>query len=289
MTRGGAFRKGLVIASVAVIGLASSPARADEGSDTITLKTGGIVRGSVMEYDPSTGARIKLADGSVRSIEADRIAGVTMGSRSAPAAAPEAPQGPTGELHVDAPGEIEIVGRPNDGYEWAPICQSPCDRSVHLDWEYSARGPGVRSSSPFQLYASEGQHVAIAVDPASSTWFVLGIVGAIGGANVTVAGLYIMLVGSLVNSIATDGSAGEMTAQTQSGGIVAVGGVVTAVGAVLLVGGGIAALSNWSTHVSQGSSKDALPLRLPTWRTASVSDGPSLPMAYGAPLVNLRF
>jgi hypothetical protein len=287
MTRGGAFRKGLVIASVAVVGLASSPARADEGSDTITLKSGGIVRGSVMEYDPSTGARVKLADGSVRSIEADRIAGVTMGSRSAPAAAPEAPQGPTGQLHVDAPAEIEIVGRPNDGYEWAPICQSPCDRTVHLDWEYSARGPGVRSSSPFQLYGSEGQRVAIAVDPASSTWFVLGIVGAIGGANVTIAGLYIMLVGSLVNSIG-DNTAGEMTVQTQSGGIVAVGAVVTAVGAVLLVGGGIAALSNWSTHVSQGSSKDALPLRLPTWRTASFSEGP-LPTAYGAPLVNLRF
>ena len=75
---------------------------------------------------------------------------------------------------------------------------------MHLDWEYSARGPGVRASSPFQLAASDGQHVAVSVDPASSTWFVLGVVGAISGANVTIAGLYIMLIGSLVQTAAAE-------------------------------------------------------------------------------------
>src|SRR5271166_2450845 len=228
MVLGGVVRRSLLAAGLAASVLAVAPAaRADEGSDTVALKGGGIVRGVVMEYDPATGARVKLADGSVRAIDADHIAKVTMGADRPPPppARPEAPQGPTGQLHVDAPAEIEIVGRPNDGYEWAPICQSPCDRTVHLDWEYSARGPGVRSSSPFQLAASEGQRVAVSVDPASSTWFVLGIIGAIGGANVTLAGLYIMLIGSLVQTVATDGS--SQMIQSQSGGIVAVGGVVT--------------------------------------------------------------
>lgn len=292
MIRGGGLGRWAFVAALVVAGLSSSgSARADGANDTVYLKGGGVVRGVVMEYDPEGGARVKLADGSVRTIAGGLINRVAMGADRAPpaAAAPSAPaEGPTGQLHVDAPADIEIVGRPNEGYEWAPICQSPCDHTVHLDWEYRVRGPGVRASSPFQLAASDGQRVAVAVDPASSTWFVLGIVGVVGGASVTVVGLYVMLIGSLVQSLPSDGS--QTPIQTQSGGIVATGAVITAVGVGLLVGGGVAALSNWSTHVTQVGTKDALPARLPTWRSADVNGfGAGLPVAFETPLWTVRF
>jgi hypothetical protein len=290
MVCGGASRRRAAAAALVVVSslAVARGARADDGVDTVFLKSGGVVRGAVMEYDPGSEARVKLADGSVRTIAAGLIDRVAMAERTAPLAVAQAQvQGPTGQLHVDGPLEVEIVGRPNEGYEWTPICRAPCDRTVHLDWEYSARGAGVRASAPFQLSGSDGAHVAVAVDPASSTWFVLGVVSAASGGVVTIVGLYVMLIGSLVQSLVSDGDG----TGTQSGGILEVGGVVTAVGVGLLVGGVVAALNNASTHVSlAGAVKDALPVHLPAWRSAEMRSGePTFPTAVEAPVWTVRF
>ena len=274
-------------------------ALADEGTDTVYLKSGGVVRGAVMEYDPGGEARVRLADGTVRTIPAGLIARVAMAADRpapvAPAAAPApagptAPTGPTAQLHVEGSREVEIVGRPNDGYEWAPICQAPCDREVHLDWEYLARGTAIRPSAPFQLHGSDGQRVAVAVDPASTTWFVLGVIGAIGGSSITLVGLSVMGIGALAQSAGNDGTTTSRSTADAGGSILLAGGVITGVGVFLLVGGGIAALSNWSTHVTPLDTKEALPApRLPTWRSAETPGAMPAPMALTTPLYAVHF
>lgn len=83
----------------------SKSAHAADAVDTVVLKSGGKLRGVVMEQDPRTGVSIKLLDGTTRAIPAADVASVEYGSPasaspppavSAPsAAAPGVPTGPS--------------------------------------------------------------------------------------------------------------------------------------------------------------------------------------------------
>jgi hypothetical protein len=68
---------------------------ADSPADTVFLKGGGRLRGQVMEEDPVSGVRIKLPDGQVRTVPADKVDrvkyGKTGGDPSPPAALPRPP------------------------------------------------------------------------------------------------------------------------------------------------------------------------------------------------------
>ena len=136
------------------------------GGDIVYLKNGGVVRGTIIDAVPERTARVQLATGEIATIpwaDVDHI--VTAAPPApAPASAPPAGQGreehkpqETIRLHVESPRDIEVVGRPSDGYEWAPVCGGACDRAVPADWEYQVRGDGVKASAPFLLKAPRGR------------------------------------------------------------------------------------------------------------------------------------
>jgi hypothetical protein len=265
------------------IALTAPTASANEGGDTIFLKSGGVVRGSVIEYDPAREVRVKLEDGEVRTIEASLVASVVVGTAppaSAPAPSGNAPEAPTAPLHVEAPPEVAILGRPDENHEWKVVCHAPCDRGLRVDWQYRAGGPGIKDSASFSL-ASTGHGVAVAVAPASKTGFILGIVGLAVGLNVGVVGLYLMLVESFVQSNGGSGDSGVTTA----------GAAIGVAGAALMVGGAFALFNNLSTQVTQtGQANEPLPgARLPTWHTAETRPEIAPPTAFTAPVWTLAF
>src|SRR5262249_49139105 len=80
----------IVLVAVTAIELLTGPARAD-GDDVVYLKNGGRMRGSVMVEDPQRGVRIKLIDGTVKTVPPSDVDHVDYAqSASAPRAAPPA-------------------------------------------------------------------------------------------------------------------------------------------------------------------------------------------------------
>jgi hypothetical protein len=59
--------------------------------DTVFLKNGGRVRGTVIEEEPERGVRLKLADGTLRSIKPSEVDHVTYADAAAPSPPPAAP------------------------------------------------------------------------------------------------------------------------------------------------------------------------------------------------------
>ena len=83
-------------------------------NDTVFLKNGGRVRGVVVEEDPQTGVRVKLADGTITTVAAADVERVDYESAggAAPVAPPTAPPAPLPPVApppiVVQPGTIEV-------------------------------------------------------------------------------------------------------------------------------------------------------------------------------------
>jgi hypothetical protein len=92
-----------VLAIGAVLALASA-AHAGDADDTVLLTNGGRVRGTVLEEDPTTGVRLRMPDGKVRTFKKAQVKSVKYGGEAADAQpAPAAP--PTSAPVVSAPPE----------------------------------------------------------------------------------------------------------------------------------------------------------------------------------------
>lgn len=91
LSRGASTRSAAGLAFAAMLLLAPAVAWAGDSDDTVLLKNGGRLRGTVMEESPSKGVSIRLPDGTVRSIKPSDVKKVDYGQVLAPA--PES--GPT--------------------------------------------------------------------------------------------------------------------------------------------------------------------------------------------------
>jgi hypothetical protein len=239
--------------------LAAPAARADGvGPDAIYLKNGGIVRGAILEYGLGTQARIQLADGQIRTIQAEDIARVVAGVPGAvpaspaappPAAPPPAAAPPTALLHVEGPAYTVIQGRPRDSNIWAFVCQGRCDQPVRLDWEYRIAGSGVRASDVFALSSASGQPIDLRADPASSAGFGLGIAGVIVGVVATYVGGFVYLIGSIgTTTLTTDSYGNTQTVHTADQSAQTAGLAIGIGGLGLAVVGLVSMLNNRATH-----------------------------------------
>jgi hypothetical protein len=191
--------------------LASTPAQADESTDTVLLTNGGRVRGLVMEEDPQKGTSIKLLDGTVRRLNSNEVKQVLYGGRSAVESPPPVTSPAVSSSHGGA--SLAVVTAP----QAAPPGVLPA-----LD----DRTP-VRARGPADGGTGKGLITAGLV-----TLSVGGLIAAVGGA---IAGTESNTGGALGPAIGT----------------VAVGGGVFAVGAIIaLVGVGVRAGSSSTAMAS---------------------------------------
>ncbi len=258
-------------------------------TDTVVLKNGGMIRGTLIEVLPNDHATVQLPSGQSAIIQWGEIHHIERGG--APAAAPVAPQaapaqklanttasmsGPTALVHIESSRPVTLDRRnPGDDEPWVTACESPCDVQLPLNNDYRIVGQGIWASSEFDLEGQPGQRVVIKVNPATRLARTAGIVVAGVGLLAITIGVYVVAFAALAKC------AGSVTSACKSD---STGG--TAVGVVLILGGvaamavgGVMVLVNWRTGQSQevqsrGSAKLDWPVddrytRLPTFRDPS--------------------
>jgi hypothetical protein len=263
------------------------------GQDVITIKGGGILRGTIIDALPGAPARIQLATGEIATVAAADIlriehAGATIGpAKPAPPASPppSSPQ-PSGHMvwvHLDASGDARLEQDSGEGGRWVSVCTAPCDQALPVSSDYRIGGGQMKASAAFKLSGRQGDRVTITASGGSTAWFVVGVVMTAISSPLTLTGLSIGLVGTLVANSNAQGTQG-------AAGVATVGWVLFGVGAAGLLGGVLLVVNNSKTTVdlsSPGSNADAWRWT-PTWREASV-ESRSMPLFYDVPVLHGQF
>ena len=189
-------------------------------------------------------------------------------------------------LHVDAPRSVDIIGHPGPGTDWIPMCAGACDKPVPAGWEYQARGADMRASAPFALRPSGGT-ATVHVDPGNKSAFTLGIVGVCVGGPISFVGLIVTAVGAAGHVTQTVN--GVTTTQPVSPSTLPVGLGILGVGLAAVVAGGIVALDNASTGITQPAAHAAQAQAPSTNAMDATREAPRLPDVATSPLVQLTF
>ncbi|MCU0656272.1 MAG: hypothetical protein MUF64_13790 [Polyangiaceae bacterium] len=284
-------RRALAAVLVVGMGLGSwgALARAEAAPEqTIWLKNGGFLRGSLVELVPGDHVTVQLVTGELRKIPASEIDRMSTGAggSAAPTAIP-APTAPAtsatppvaipspsaapalslAPLRVVAPGgagvEIEWRKRLDPG-GWARVCQAPCELGVlAIDREFRAAGPGIQPSRSFLLEPGE-RPVSVEVRPGQASLHRWGTLAFLVGLPVMLAGgVGIGLdLGTKIPHNETYGTVGLVTA--------AVGGALLLTSLPLLYSGQTRVLNDKGIQIAR---KPSTPLFL----------GVLLPLACGRP------
>jgi hypothetical protein len=220
---------------------------AETGGDVIELKTGGLLRGTLIDAIPNGHARIQLVTGEVATVPWQDIAHIERASGPAPAPAapvPAAPAEATVYVHITGSDGAELQRDTGDRRKWDVVCTAPCDVAVPAKETYRIGGAGIRNSRPFNLGDDGGKRRTLYVDEASKGSFALGIVGLSVGALTAMVGVLIIAVDAAVSDL--DGQNGN----NSNDGATA-GGITVAVGVGLIIGGAVLLGGNVRTGVSQ--------------------------------------
>jgi len=167
---------------------ASAPAASSAGvvgaspEQVVWLRSGGVIRGQIVEYDPGHKVVLQLATGEIRTVawsevaRASWIAEQAAGTVSSPALTAAAPPRrpdllpTTGKVMVHilpADGSLWLEDRPryDASAAWQRSCQAPCDRYVEVE-ERSLRigGPLLHPSNAFHV-KGDGSVVKLVVRP----------------------------------------------------------------------------------------------------------------------------
>jgi len=281
------------------------PAGARAGGDVIYLRSGGSLRGTLIDVIPSDRARLQLVTGEIATVAWAEIVRIERadGSRTdvtpAPAAAP-APRGPAPAappaappppppvqvlVHIDGPEDARLEQDASDSNEWVTVCSAPCDRPLSTAGSYRFTGSGMKTSTPFPLHGQAGSRVTLQVSPASTGWFITGIVFIPVGGLTALVGFFVGLVGSLAS-----------TFDSGANGLAVAGWTTAAIGAGAATAGIVLTVTNIKTGVQQdveaprsASLRDAWKLvPSPTWREASPEQR-ALPPAPGVPVFSGSF
>src|SRR5262249_28257391 len=157
------------------------PAGSPGAPDTVVLKNGGMIRGTLVEVLPNDHATVQLPSGQSAITQGGEIHHTERGA--APTATPGTPQGapaaplpnatapmhgPMVLVHIESQRRVTLDRRnPGDDQPWVTACDSPCDAQLPLNNDYRIVGEGIWASSEFGLEGSPGQRIVLKVNPAT--------------------------------------------------------------------------------------------------------------------------
>ena len=226
------------------------------GNDVNYLKNGGTLRGTLIDAVPDSPARIQLATGEIATVQWGAIDHIQRASPPSPPRPREPVRRtvdlqPTVMVHVESPSPVEIQRR--EGRSWKTVCGSPCDQPLPSGGQYRITGDGTKASREFSLVASRNGRADLTVRPASSGWFVFGIVGAsVGGATALVAALVGLTASALSADAKTPGNPDGVDG-TASSNVATAAWTTAAVGAAVLVVGLVALFQNRHSELTWGT------------------------------------
>jgi hypothetical protein len=257
------------------------------GADVIYLRSGQVVRGTLVELIPNGQARMKLANGEVATIVRPEImrveregepsdgAGVAGLTATSPARAWIRLEGTSHErLEWDTTGH----------QDWTTACFAPCERRLPVSVMYRVAGDEMKSSPDFRLSVATMEPDVITVHGASTKWYGVGVVAL--GTGTLIASLGVDV--ALLQSVAFRGEANSPGATRDSWAAMGIGAAIAVVGLALM-------LLNLRTVVSYGrGSGQATPppgdssKLWPTWKD-SRSVPPGVPPVMGLPIFDEKF
>jgi hypothetical protein len=259
-------------------------------ADTVVLKNGGMIRGTLIEVLPNDHATVQLPSGQSAIVQWSEIHHIERGAApqpqqgglvlpaGPPAQLPNATApvtGPTVLVHIESTRKVVLDRRnPGEDQPWVTACESPCDVQLPLNNDYRIVGEGIWASSEFDLDGQPGNRVVIKVNPATRFARTAGIVVAGAGLLAVIIGIYVVAIAAEVNCINSTSntlSSGSGKVCDTSGGGTTVGWVVVGAGVVTMAVGGILILMNLRTGESQ--EVQAAAARSAWYTPPNVSDG----------------
>jgi hypothetical protein len=256
-------------------GFSQATPQAAPGSidEAVYLRSGGMLRGSILEIVPNDHVSIVLPNGQMAIVQWSEITRIEKKAPSQiPAPAPLStavpPPAPvqlaTALVHIES--ESPVTLETGEGKSWSLVCSAPCDRALPLGPSYRITGPGIRNSGPFSLAARPGGSVVLQVDTASKGGFVGGIVLVSTGAVAVVTGLVLVLVGAIASDTHSSCTS-DCTPSAALASSFTEAGLITLISGGIATAGGIALLAtNGSTRVYQQPASAPQPARAAVFR-----------------------
>ncbi len=255
------------------VSIETPPAGTHDG-DTVVLKDGTTLHGTVREMTPGQNVTITLQDGKTRTVEWSAVERVDIDRAKAPPA-PAAPPAPVAmtSLHLEGtrPGVVvQALDQTGTEGTWQTVCEGPCDRDLPASGLYRVDGPGLRTSRPFRI---EGARATYRVDTATGLGFAGGLTLTIIGGLALVNGLGFLILDAVYKSdpmyIVPDW--------------ILIAGVALSVGGVAaLIPGVYLMKTNGRTTVTAGDG--SLPARVPAWREPRLPSWQPRVATFGIPL-----
>ena len=277
--------------ATAQVGATVSGTGGTGGNDVVVLKSGGMVRGTLIEILPNDHATVTLATGQNAIIQWDHIHHIERGGAAAATPAPAATRPthePTARVHVESDHPVTIERRVSVR-TWAFACEAPCDVELPLSDEYRIVGAGVRTSSNFHLAAQSGERVVLDVNTGSKAGFIGGVILVPVGGLTILIGLLVVAAGAVQNTVSYDYTTGSYNSVHDGSDLTRSGWITVAIGAAATLGG-ILMITGNRTSVDQEPAQARIGgdtwAHLPTWRDDQSAIGApkpvSLPIFSGA-------
>lgn len=274
------------------------------GKDTIHLKSGGLLRGTLIDVIPGDHARIELVTHDVVTVAWADVLRVDRGDEATPPAVPAPPANGTNAgaartapastpgvtIRIEGSDDAELQQDVTGDGDWQVVCEAPCNKAFSTSFDYRIKGPGIRASNPFALHAEPGGTETLHVNPASSQSFGWGVVAAAVGGAVAYVGFFVGIFGSFGY---TSRDNGQTVSHPPDPGLASAGWTMLGVGGAAAAGGLVLLLSNRRTGVVQQGGTDASPseaLRAPspTWHEVSSVER-TVPAALTFPVLGTTF
>jgi len=242
-------------------------ARAQDASDeVVTLKSGAVYRGQLVEKVPGDHVTLKLATGEVKRLPWLEVQRSASAQGAEPPPRPRGVDGPRLVLDADDPqtslfamsetGNVQgvVAGRGyTGGFEsWRSACVAPCGTTVDPRLTYRVAGIGITPSTPFVLPQGR-EEVRLRVQTGSALWH--GV-----GGSLTWTGLSLAILGGLVTALSfafdePQPGRTDLRGAFRTGGLVGLG----VGGGMMLVGLPLLLTTNTSVQSSSGESLAATP------------------------------
>jgi hypothetical protein len=252
------------------------PVGGPRSGDTLVLKDGTTLHGTIREMTPGQAVTITLADGQSRTVEWSAITSVDIARAKAPP--PPAPVQETTTVHLDGAGPgvvLQALDERGTEGKWQTVCAGACDRDLPTGGLYRIDGPGLRTSRPFRLH--EGPRADYRVDTASSLGFAGGLTLVIVGGLALVSGITLFIEEAIYTA---DGF-------TFSDGFLIAGGLLTGGGLAALIPGIFVLKGNSRTTAT--AMEGAPPVRVPAWREPRFPTWQPRVATVGVPLWSATF
>jgi hypothetical protein len=181
--------------AVATVPIATPTVATVRGADTVVLKDGTVLRGTIDEMTPGQAVTITLPSGEHRTLPWAALDRVDI-ARARPTAAPSQTT-----VHLDGARDDVVLqsldSRRGTEAPWQTVCRGACDRPLPSDNLYRIDGPGLRTSKPFKI---EGASASYRVSTASSAGFALGLTLLIVGGAALLNGVGFLVVAAVDNA-----------------------------------------------------------------------------------------